>query len=294
MQFIGGTAIFRFFKIFDTLGALSRRCALECVIGRHAVFGDGDIILHDGQTAQSLVGARLRRRIYSSIDSIYYQRSFVAYNPPLKEVWFCFPETGNTLPNLALVWNMESDAWGFRDLPNAAHIATGVVDPGATSDQWGADTGIWATDTTVWGERLYNPSSRRMVMAVPGATRIYLLDDTAQAAGADMTVELERTSLPLPLRTGQPPDMSVDKQIRRIWLRMDGTVGGQISVYVGAQETPDTAPTYAAPKIFTLGTDKYVEARVRGRLMALKLTSMSNISWRLHGYEVDAVRRGSI
>src|SRR3990172_7351213 len=119
MQFIGGVNIFRFYKIFDSFGAFSARAAIEFMSGQHLVFTGDDVVLHDGQQADSVLRRKLRKFLASTIDPTHYRKSYVAVNYTLFEVWICFPETGNTHPNKALVWNWKDNTWGFRDLPSA-------------------------------------------------------------------------------------------------------------------------------------------------------------------------------
>jgi hypothetical protein len=292
MQFIGGLNIFRFARILGAAGALSRRCAAEYLAGRHVVFGDGDIYTHDGFNAQSLVTGRLRRRIYSAIDPTYYQRSFLVFNQLGREVWFCFPETGNTLPSLAAVWNYESNTWGFREIPLLAHAALGVVNPGGSSDQWDLAVGSWDSDTLVWDQRQYNPSQRSVLLEQPSGPALFQADQSSQFNAVNMTVILERQSLALPLVPEGPPDMAHVKQVSRLWPRITGTAGGVVQVYVGAQMAVNQAPTYQAPQNYVIGTTQHIDALAVGRLLALKFVSSAALDWRIHGYEVDSYVRG--
>lgn len=289
MQYIGGLNIFRFARIMGTGGALSRRCAVEYTAGKHAVFGDGDLFQHDGLNTQSLVASRLRRRIYNSIDSTNYQRAFVVHDQPNKEVWFCFPETGNTECNLACVWGYEDNTWGFRDLPQIAHIELGIINPGGTSDQWNLAVGTWDSDSQVWDQRQYNPAQRSILMGQPSGPALFQADTTNQFNSVDTSVVLERQGLALPLTPEGPPDMNYVKQVVRVFPRITGTVGGVVQVYVGASMIPGVAPTYLPPVPFIIGTTNHIDALVSGRLLAIKFSSSTTLDWKLSGYEFDVV-----
>ena len=293
MQYIGGIAVFRFAKVTDSVGAISRRCAVEYMPGKHAVLGDHDLIVHDGYNLESIANRRIKRRIYSSVDSDYYSRSFTVHNHAAKEVWFCWPESGNALPNIAYVWNYEESTGGFRDLPPSSHIQAGIVDPGAASDTWDGDSASWDSDTTTWDQRLYEPSKLRPVICDPDNTLIHLGDDTTSFNGTAFTATLERNAIAFPLRADGPPDMSQRKHFRRIWPRITGTNGGTVNVYVAATDNPYEAPSYGAAKPFVIGTDKFTECRVVGAFLHLKFESTESIEWQLPGYEVDFARRGS-
>ena len=65
MQFIGGTYVFRFYKIFDDFGIANRDCAVEFSSGKHCVFTGTDLVVHDGQTSLSVVSGKMRKLLRS-------------------------------------------------------------------------------------------------------------------------------------------------------------------------------------------------------------------------------------
>jgi len=290
-QFIGGNFIFRFAKVFGSIGALSRRCVLEIFKGVHVVFGFDDIIQHDGQNAQSILDSRLRRTLYNQIASGSFRRSFVVNNAAMREVWFCFSTISGNYPDRAIVWNYSRNTLGVRDLNAIAHIEAGQINPGAANDTWAAG-GTWLTDFLTWGENTFTPSKNRLLMCGIGNAKLYLGDDTNQLNGASFTSYVERTGLGFPLRKDGPPDFTTMKQILRVFPRIEGTAGGQINVYVGAQDKAGGAVTWEAPEIYTIGTSISVDSGVTARLHALKFESTSDVDWRLHGYDVEIADRG--
>lgn len=292
MQFIGGVAVFRFLNLFRSVGAISRRCAAEITPGQHVVFSPDDIVVHDGQQARSIIDARRRRLLYSSMDTMNYRRSFLVHNLPKQEVWFCFPETGSTLPNRAFIWNYSNNTWGVRDLPGVAHIDFGVVDPGAGNDQWNNAVGDWNSDTLLWGEQSFNAILNHLLIAGTTGTRLYQGDITTQEAGANTTSFVERTGLGFPLKVGRPPDFTTRKLLKRLWPRIEGTTGESLNVYVGAQDAVNGSVSYGPPKTYTIGTTKSLDFLVNSPLHALKFESTGSLEWRLHGYEVDVVPVG--
>lgn len=292
MQYIGGVDIFRFFSLFNSVGALTRKCAQEFTPGIHAVLGDSDVYTHNSQQAKSLLTRRLRRSFFSRIDTATYVRSFVAVSFANHEVWFCVPEIGSTFPNIALVWNWDEDTVGIRDLPLAAFISPGVSVAGVASDSWGSDGGTWGSDTTPWGERLYNPTNRGLFMAVPGAVKFYQADQTSQFAGVDFTSYIERTGLGIPFRAGQPPDISQQKYLTRIHPRLEGTPGASVQIYAAGMQRPDETVVYGSPKNFTIGTDKFVDFRVTGRMFAIKFSTAGSEAVRLNGYDLELRKSG--
>lgn len=289
MQAVGGIEIFRFWKIFDSIGALSRRCAREFFSGMQAVFGDSDLIRHDGSAAESLITNVLRKWLFASIDPTHYMKSFTCVNYANDEVWFCFPENGATLPTLAVVWNFKHNTIGVRDLPLTAHIIAGISNVGA-GDAWAGDSMPWSSDTTLWETRLFSAALRGLFMAVPGSQDIFKADDTAQFDGVNYTAYIERTGLGIPLRANQPPDQSQMKYVTRLWPRFEGS--GTVNIYIAGQEDFLAPVVYGPAFPFIIGTDKYIDCRVMGRTFAVKYESTSASSIRLHGYDLEVRKAG--
>ena len=291
MQFTGGAFVHRFYNIAREIGLLSRRCAVEYLDGQHAVFGTGDIVVHNGQTLKSIVTQRVRKTIFAAIDGDAYVRSFTIHNEPKKEVWFCYPETGQAAPNKALVWGYDKNSFGFRDI-TAAHMASGIIDSTPTSQAWDADSGTWEADTTLWDAGSYSPAIRRLLEADPTNSLFLYTDEGNQFNGSNMTSYIERTGLAIPLKAGLPPDLSVRKMVTRIWPRITGTPGGVVNVYLGSQEKAGDAVVYVAAKGFTIGTTKHLDFRVGGTLFAVKFESTTDITWKLDGYELEVAFLG--
>lgn len=292
MQYIGGVDIFAFRRQFETFGSLSRRCVAPFFSGKHLVFTGDDLVLHDSQQAQSILEKRGQRLINGQINADALQSSFLAINFPGKEVWVGFAEAGHSLPNKALVWSWKDNTIGLRDLPDAGFIASGIVDPVDTGETWSGAVGTWATDTSAWGDRTFDPSQRKMLMAVPGEMKLYLPDTTNQFAGVNMTSYVERTGLGFPLKQNAPPDFTSMKQFNGIWPQITGTLGGVVQVTIGCQDRVDGPVTWSTPRPFVIGTSVFIDKIITARLFALRFESDSNIEWKLNGYDVDVEPAG--
>lgn len=288
MQYIGNPNIFRIYNIFENIGMLAPRCAAY-FFGRHFVFGTDDIIIHDGQNHETPLNKKLTRTIFNNIDPSNYKNSFIIPNYRENEIWFCYPENGNTWANIALVWNFKDNTSSFRELPGVTHAALGVG--GVGSDTWASDSGVYSLDSSTGDQKTYNPTVRRLLMASPGSTdRIYVMDETEQKAGVNMTSYLEREALPLGRQT---PDgrILVDhtsyKFVRNVYPKITGTNGGTVNIYLGTQPVVGGTKTWTDPLPFVIGTDYKVDCRVNGRIISIKFESTSNIAWEMSGFAID-------
>lgn len=294
MQYIGGLAIFRFSKMFLQLGIMSRRCASEFYSGIHAVFAHDDLVRHDGQNVTSLMTNKQRRWLFNRIDATNYRRCFVMPVPQSDEVWFCYPTTGNSFCNEAVVWNYKFDTLGVRALPQVADGKCGVVDTAATPTTWDSDPNAWNTDSSVWDAPNFNASILRPLLAAQATTKLVAANVGSQFAGVNYTSYVERQGIGLPPFNSQsPPDISSVKFCKNIWPRIEGTIGGVVNVYVGSSMAANIAPMYGPAIPFTIGTSRQLDCRVSGRLLAVKFESVDATDWKLSGYDLDIVKAGN-
>lgn len=139
MQYIGPPYVFRIYRLLDDEGILWRDCAIPFPKG-HFVVTRNDIIVHNGTRngAQSLLESRLKRWLFSQISSASQRNSFVVSNRDENEIWFCYPEAGETYANMALIWNWNSGGIGFTELPGIPFADAGATKTAATTDDtWG-------------------------------------------------------------------------------------------------------------------------------------------------------------
>jgi Flp pilus assembly protein TadG len=295
MRPVGGVFVFRFYNIFNSIGMMSRRCGVEYFSGKHFVLGFDDLVIHDGQQAQSLLTQRWRRAFFSDMDTAKYVRNFVVADPANKEVWACYVPNGGTFPSKALVWKYDEDRLSIRDIPLVAHAAVGVVDiSGSLGGAWSADSAAWSSDITTWDETSFNPAQRNLLLAVPGSTRLFRAPTGLQADGSNYTAFVERTGIGIPLKADGPPDYSVVKSLTRLWPRVTGDAGGVINVYVGGQDSPEGVVEWQGPYSYIIGTTDHIDALVTARLHAVRFESTAAFSWSLHGYDLEVAYRGRI
>jgi hypothetical protein len=286
MQYIGGGEVHRFSKIFTSFGALSRRCIAYYEFGKHLVFTGDNVIVHDGQGAKELLPQRWQRWLAGRIDSTSYKRSFVVLNRSRYEVWVCFPESGQAFPSRAIVWNWKDDTLSDRILPVVSHIEPGITNPADTT--FDGDTPLFdGGPIGVFDERSYDPLNSGLVMCAPLATQLYQADTTEAFAGTPITSFIERTGIGIPFEANRPPDISSMKHLRRVWPKITGTAGGVVNVYLGAQNNENAAVVWQAAQGFTIGTTRYIDTMLPGRLFAIRVESTADVSWSLSGYDME-------
>ena len=294
MQYVGGQFIFRFFPILTSSGILTKDCVNAMPDGlRHVVANGDDLIIHDGQSAESIINRRYKRWLNNNIDTTNFDRSFLFVDHRNEEVVFAFPQTGGTWPDLSLVVNIRSGEIGVRDFANISFVAPGVVSE-TVDGTWASDSDTWAADVTAWNTSLFGPHSDGLLMCNPEATKLYQYNSGNQFAGANFQAYVERQGLAIigRDRQGNPKaDFTSRKLVKRIWPKISG---GAISVQVGSQEVLDGTVTWAAAQTFTPGTDQYLDFSVNGRLLAVRFESTANASWEIEGYDLEIEVLGAL
>ncbi len=279
MNYIGGTYIFNFRKIFAQGGMLTKNCAVD-FNGMHCVLTGDDIIAHNGETVESVIDGQTRRHIFSTMDSDAIDKCFVFKNPYLSEIYICYAESGNTVPNIAMVWNYKDDTTTFRDLPNVHHASTGLVEStlAPLADSWAVDSDSWDSDVTTWNQAIFTPDAVRVVMA-SSDTHLYLLDAQARFDTDQPTVFVERRGLAL----GNPEAV---KLVKRVMPRIKGTDGETVIVKIGYADDPYSDPTYTSTT-YTIGTTVTCDALVSGRYIAIRIESGTALQWRMDSMDVE-------
>lgn len=280
MTYVGGLDVFSFRQAFSQAGLLTENC-VKAFGPRHFAVTDSDVVMHDGNDAQSLVDKRLRRWLFNALSTDRFQASFVAADYRDREMWFCFPESGNSFPNLAAVWNWQDDSWHVRDLgEQMAHASSGIVESsGVTFD---ADPGEFDTGPAgTFDEYDVTPWSQRMVMAPATRPGLVQGNTTYQWAGRSMICYAARTNMAL------TKDVGKIKRIKRIFPRLVGVAGDVVRFRVGSQYAYDNTIALQGPFLYTIGTDHKIDCRVDGRMITLHLEYRGDNPLRLAGFDIE-------
>ena len=304
MEFVGGTFIFNFRKLFDDAGVINQNCIME-VEGRHYVFDRDDIYVTDGNTRQSICDGRVRDYIFSGLDNSKANLCFVIHNSILEELYFCY-HTGDDMAvypdgdacNRAAVYNYKEDNWSFQDLPNVVSGSEANVnsvfsyaDATQTYDNIGGSyhdqdspytrhplvvskSGGGVTYSRVYGIDLVNTGS----LAQPVDTDVYtgmLLERIG--------IDLDDSGVPL----------SGYKVISKIYPQISTpNSNGTFEFTFGAGDTPNATPSYGSTTTFDALQDYKLDTRIAGRYLSYKMTTPTDKDFALSGMDVEVIVTG--
>jgi hypothetical protein len=304
MQYVGGSSIFGFRRLFkENIGLLMPNglCSFSPPgkSTHHMVFAPNDIVVHDGRNITSIFEGRMRKWLYSNLDSSNFKNTFIVNNQQMKEIWLCFPLVGSMWPNCALIWNYHNNTTTIRDLPNVACGAIGQITEvvsGQTQVSWDADLGSWDADTSTWGSSAYQPVTSRLLMgAMLPQPKTVVMDLGMQFEDANYNSFVERTGLTIVgQQNGQTiQDSETVKLVTEVWMRVQGNIDTVLKVFVGVQDDRGGSPEWQGPYEFIIGRDKKINPLVSGRIVSVRVESDAASNWQLHGYDLNVVPCGA-
>lgn len=293
LQLIGGQFVFNTRPVFSTIGALAKNCLIE-YRGRHIVFGDGDVVTHDGVNVESIIDRSLRRTVFDNIDEDNFFNCFLAVDKQRKEIWICVPEQGGPgYPTLAVIWSIADNRFGFRELvrdPETPavgihHIQAGLVSAALPESTWAEKTTSWSTEGTRWRDAGIEPIEDTIVMA-DSRLKLQALDLQSDFDGVDPLCRVVRSGLDF----GKPDRV---KTVTRVFPRIDGTSGMLMRIRVGGAMRAGGPIEWGEPRDFRIGLDEHVGASASGKFIAVEFETDTAGRWRMPGFDLELSERGA-
>lgn len=244
MQYIGGTQVFRLTRLPGVDGLLAPGCVVQTPKG-HVFLTNGDVMLHNGAEAVSIVQDRIRIWLFlDTMSATVPARSFLCVNPYLSEVWVFFPTNiANTWAVAA--WNWLTDTWAIHQFSNITYATSGLVAAAVAPFNDGQQM-VLATETPQIG------------LANGGTTDF----------GAAYQVLAEKQGI-------RPSDENKKFFIRRSEWDFQSVFNPPLTVYHGMSNTANGTPTYVSTS-YTPGSVDWVSlVSKRGRYAAVKFSYSS-------------------
>lgn len=305
MEYTGSSFVFNFRRLFPNGGIFNTNCVVE-IEGKHYVFGEDDLYMHDGVSKQSLADGRVRRAVYNALNRSKRSAAFVMHDSISNLVYFCYNTSSDEVRwrntqycNQAAVYNYRSNTWSFMDLPNVIGGAESNVD---------LQKNTYPQVSSSY--EIYNSSYVSFEGAKPKITIALGITDAANGLTESRVyaVDLPAVSLTnLPV-TGET---RTDALLERVGIDMDDTAGMPLRSYktvttivpqasfntvdaafrweLGSADLPNNPVVYRSLSNFNPSTEYKIDAKVSGRYLAYKITSTSLEDFRLVGFDAEVV-----
>lgn len=279
--YIGGQFIFSFRRIPGDSGLLAKGCVAATPNG-HIALTNGDLVLVNGQGAQSIVSGRIRNWLFNSIDPTYFDRAFIATNPSYNEAWICYPTTGNQTCTRALIWNWLENTFSVRELSGVTYGCSGQIAI-SIADSFDADSIPFDESATTF-DQAQLPLSKSQMVVCTTTPQLLAVDIGNDFHGTDFTSQIERTGLAF-------TDPARVKTIRAVYPRIDGNNGSTIYIQVGATMDTESPYVWSDPVAYTIGSTFKADTFATGRFIGYRIYSEATFSWRVKSIDFD-VRMG--
>ncbi len=276
-KYVGGNNVFNFRKVQSTSGALTRRSVCD-VNGMHLAVTDGDIVLTDGNTRRSIGESRIKDWFFNQLDQTNYPNTFCAYNRAQHEVLIGFPTAAAEFCNRALVYNVEHDSFGVRDLDNLVHAPVGFVNDTTESNTWADRTEAWAAAVGAWGSSTISSARDSMVFIHTDEMHQQDVDDAEIVAST-----LGKYSMDL-------GDSGRVKFLKRVHVQARAGYGA-LFVRAGGQMEPNDTITWSSEVTIT-DPEQIVNLFAQGRYISVEVRSAGADVWKLTGLDMEVEQRG--
>lgn len=276
-RYVGGDNVFNFSKVQSTSGALTRRSVCD-VNGQHLIVSDGDIVMSDGNSRRSLGEARVKDWLFNQLDQDNYPNLFCAYNRAQHEVLIGFPTAGAEFCNSALVYNVDLDSFGVRDLADVVHAPVGFVNDTTASNTWADRTENWADAVGAWGSSSVSTARDSMVLIHTDEMHQQDVNDAET-----MTAYLGKYSMDF-------GDSARVKFLKRIHVQARANYG-TLFVRAGSQMEPNDAITWSSEVTIT-DPEQVVNVFAQGRYISVEVRSAGSDVWKLTGLDLEVEQRG--
>jgi hypothetical protein len=310
MDFVGGTFIFNFRKLFTEQGLVNQNCVVE-VQNSHFCFGTDDIYTHDGSQVSSIADERVKNYIFNSIDTAALDRCFVHHNPSLEEVYFCYKSNDDMAEftqgdrcNRAAVFNYRNNTWSFIDLPNVSSAALSTV-PDATNYvnsvglAYNTVGGTYHSQNSqftlhnLFASDSFIPSSSLLYQS----STLYGLDSSEENTLLAFPVDSLATRPPFVQRVGLDLDEIASASGYKVITKMipqihTDNVNRDFQFKFGAANYINTQPTYENSSTFNSLTQHKIDSRSSGRYLSYQLDVADFKDFKFMGFELEVTVTG--
>jgi hypothetical protein len=300
MEFVGGTFLFNFRKLFDGFGVANQNCVVE-VDNKHFVLDRSDIYMHDTHTKVSICDQRVKDYIFGGMDTGKYDRCFVAHNHAVEEIMFCYVSrddmaefTSGDRCNRAAVYNYRTETWSFMDLPNVSDSTNGNVSSAVSYanaiGSYQSAGGTYNSQASGFNQHLLFVGKSNSSDGL-SSDKLFGLD-SADSSTLGFPIDAAANKAPYVERTGIDLDeqspLAGYKYISQFTPQM--TTPNQSKTFnfsFGSADLVDDNPTYETTVAFNSALDHKINSRASGRYLSYKMTVDDTKDFNLTGFDAE-------
>lgn len=273
LDYTGGEFIWQARPMSGYFGLAANNCIAEFK-GVHYFLSDGDILRNDGNSLESVLTNKLRRRLSATVSNSKFENSFALSVPNKSEVWFFIVEEGSTYPSIAYILNLVTDTISLREVSGITAATYGLK--AAADDSWDTGpSGTWDSYINAWDDTGFSPFASTIIGAGQTDSAIYTLDETS----SNYNTLLERTDW--------VPKDAIDAASTIVNMYPKITSAGSVQITVGSQQHVGGPVSWKSPITFNPNTDRKVSMRTTGKCHAWRITSVGSYQFKMNGMGIE-------
>lgn len=277
LDYVGDEFIFKARTLSESFGLVANNCLVEFK-GIHYILSDGDILKVDGNSIESVLLNKQRRKLTATLSNTSYDNCFALAVPNKSEVWFFIVEDGYTVPNIIYMINTNTGSVYTREVSGVTSAVYGLR--ASVDDSWDSGPiGTWDSDTSIWDQSSYSPFASKVLGVELSNSAICSLDETT----TNYNTVIERTDL-------VPEGISRATTVVAVYPRV--TCPGNVGVQIGSQQHVNGPVTWKPLLQFNPNTDRKLCMRTTGKAHAIRFTSVGNYKFSLAGFDIEVVDAG--
>ena len=275
MDFVGDSLGWRRRTVSSSAGLVGKEAVVE-VNGIHYFISRDDILSFDGNTVQSLIHNRLKKRIGQSINNETRDRSWAAHNAVYNEIWFAIPEGEAEFPNTAYVFNYRDNTWAIRDLEREFRHGHFGNQPTPFDIRTWDDFGQTFDEAKASWHLAGSQPFDGQLNAVESDT---LQNIDPQIPDEEPVSFVSRTDMPI-------GGHEANTTITRVYPMIEGT--NEVEMRFGSQQRAGGEVRWASDWLtFLPGVDRKLDIRTTGELHAFEVRAKGKGFFNLTGFDLE-------
>lgn len=295
MRYVGPPHIFAFDNRFRQSGSMTQDC-VQSFLNRHFVLTQDDVVLHDLTNIESVIDDKMRRWLFSNINSTKLHLCRTVKHSFNREIWILFPYGPTSVLNMALIWNWRDGTWTIRELSDCA-CAMQIMYQESDAGTWDTLAAAWDTVTDPWkGDVISQEFLGTILLGSLNPSKVYLVNADGQNDGSNFISYVERTGLDVESAFDGTlyHDPTYTRYLTEVWPHIEGDPSTEFTIAVGHSDTPEGTVTWDDSATWQISDGPKCDLYASGRYMALRIThSGSEANWRLTGVGLELKRLGA-
>lgn len=281
MEYVGSPTVMRFTRLIDGIGIMAPRAVAS--LGNYHIFVGNDNVYQVSPTSFDPIGDEIKDELFALINPERRDQVTLFLAEETSEIHVCFPSVGSDYNDKFYVYNYVLKNWtGPHDRSSSA-LGYFQSERDTTIEDL---EGSYAEQVGAWDDRVFSSNSPLNMMGDYNGY-LYIMQSGIKAdeqdIDGDVTFRLDDFDMP-----------ELSKRLQKLWLAVEGSVGGNIQVLVGYTENPDVPVVWYGPIEKLLGQRTLeFDMDIVSKYFQLKIAVSGGAPFSLLGMTAGFIPRGS-